>query len=1039
MFARRGGCPAQHRIVVSWRASTSRRATHTTAMSEEARHESTTTDGDSGVSPGDGADSLLRQLRAADDVQPLLGELLAALAALEDADKALLLRVDAGDTLTLVASAGLAPEHARLLERLPVSAHPWAEALRAPVAVGDAEIEAAFTPQPLVRAAGVRGLHLVPVLAPEGSSLGVIATLFRRPLQLSARQERVAALYARQVSWILTSVRVREQAAVSIDHHRERLAEAEHRAEALAMQAASAEGRAAELEHRAETLASQAAALESRAQTLQSQAQTLEQRAAHAERAALRLQTSQELTAALSTALTAADVAAIIVDKGVSAAGAYAGSMLLLSSDGTKLERVRAIGYPEEMLARWTHVALDQPLPLSEAVREKTAVLIGDDRALAARYPHLTAEREKTGTKALAAVPLLVDGRPLGAIGLSFRSEQEFGSEDRAFIQGLAAKSALALERARLYDESLRARREAQQALDELVEERSRLDTIVEQMPAGLIIAEAPSGRLLRGNEQLEQILRRPFVPSPDIAGYADWQFASPSGVVLLPEEFPLARSILHGERVVAELFRLTRGDGTRGFVTVSSTPILDRDGRIMAAVATVYDVTEQRRSEEALRFLAEASSILAASLDYEDTLPTIAKLAVPFLADACVIDVINVEGEVRRVAAVHRDASRADAVANALRAVPDPTALHHPVVRALRTGMSDLFPEYPPPPRTPRPGAVPRISADFPRISGEHLRTDPYDFLGGLRPKSLMVVPLFARGRTRGAIALIVEGDDRRYGTQDLGLAEEFARRAGLAVDNARLYHDAQVANHAKTDFLGVMSHELRTPLNAIIGYTELMLMGVPAAIPDSARQQVERVRNASHHLLHLIDEVLAFSRLETGREELKSGSAQLSAVVTEAASVIAPLAVERRLDLRIDAPSEPVALETDVAKVRHILLNLLSNAVKFTDHGEIVLTARVDNGDVRFEVRDTGIGIPPQHHERIFDPFWQVEHKASRRIAGTGIGLSVARRLARLLGGDITVTSRLGEGSTFTARVPRKMSERSSAEPAASGARES
>jgi signal transduction histidine kinase len=390
-------------------------------------------------------------------------------------------------------------------------------------------------------------------------------------------------------------------------------------------------------------------------------------------------------------------------------------------------------------------------------------------------------------------------------------------------------------------------------------------------------------------------------------------------------------------------------------------------------------------------------------------------------------------------VAAVHRDASRADAVQAALHAAPDPLALHHPLVRALRTGMSDLFPEYPPPARIPRAATPPRVSADFPRISGEQLRDDPYDFLGGLRPKSLIVVPLFARGRTRGAIALIIESQERRYGTQDLSLAEEFARRAGMAVDNARLYLDAQVANHAKTDFLGVMSHELRTPLNAIIGYTELMLMGVPAAIPDSARQQVERVRNASHHLLHLIDEVLAFSRLESGREELRAGSAQLSAVVTEAASVIAPLAVERRLEFRIDAPTEPVALETDVGKVRHILLNLLTNAVKFTDQGEIVLTARVDNGDVCFEVRDTGIGIPPQHHERIFDPFWQVENKASRRVAGTGIGLSVARRLARLLGGDVTVSSKPGEGSTFTARVPRRMSDAPATETAVSGASES
>jgi signal transduction histidine kinase len=994
-------------------------------MTEEARHQLATTTAMGDGSAGNGVDSLLRQLRAITDVQPLLGELLAALAALEDADKALLLRFDENETLTLAASAGLAPEHARLLDRLPASAHPWEEALRRSVAIGDAEIEPAFTPQPLVRAAGVRGLHAVPVLAPDGSSLGVIATLFRRPLQLSSRQERVAALYARQVAWILTSLRLREQAATAIAHERERVNDAEQRANESAMQAASAEARAAELQSRKEDLEAGAA--------------SLEQRATHAERAAARMQALQQVTAALSDAVTAADVAAVVVERGVSALNASAGSMVLLTSDGKTLDRVRAIGYAEEMLARWKQIPVDGPYPLSEAVRDRTPVFIGDDRTLSERYPHLNAERATTGTQAVAAIPLVVEGRALGAIGLSFRSAQAFNTDERAFTQLLAAKCALALERARLYDEALVERRRAQDALDELGQERARLDTIVQQMPVGLLIAEAPSGRLVRGNEQLEHILRRQFIASPNIAAYAEWQFSALSGGTLLPEEFPLARSILHGERVVGEPLGVTRGDGTKGFVTMSSTPILDPNGRIIAAVATIHDVTEQRRSEESLRFLAEASSILAASLDYEDTLPTIAKLAIPFLADACIIDVVDVEGKVQRVAAVYRDGSRASAVEAALHATPDLTALHHPVVRALRTGMSDLFPAYPPPVRPMRPTAVPRTSGDFPRVSGEHLRADPYDFFGDLRPRSMIVVPLFARGRTRGAITLILETEARRYGMQDLSLAEEFARRAGLAVDNARLYQDAQAANHAKTDFLGVMSHELRTPLNAIIGYTELLLMGIPAPIHDAARHQVERVRTASHNLLHLIDEVLAFSRLEAGREELRAGSAQLSSVITEAASVIAPLAVERRLELRIDAPSEPVTLETDISKVRHILLNLLSNAVKFTDAGEVALTARVDNADVRFEVRDTGIGIPSQFHERIFDPFWQVENKASRRIAGTGIGLSVARRLARLLGGDITVSSQPGQGSTFTARVPRRIGETPTAEAAASGAHES
>jgi signal transduction histidine kinase/PAS domain-containing protein len=965
-------------------------------MTDDAGQELAISTEESDAAVAGGGDSLLRQLGEAEAVQGMLSEVLAALAALEDADKAFLLQFDGRDTLSIVASAGLQAEHARLLERLPASAHPWADALRAPVAVADAEIEPALTPQPLVRAAGLRGLHAVPVVAADGTPLGVMAAIFRRPLQLSSRQERVAALYARQVAWILSSVRLHTDAAQALREAADREATAERRAEESAARAASMEARALDARDRAESL--------------EAAQRDLESRIRDTETSAKRYRDLQKVTAALAAAASADDVATVVIEQGLEVLGAYAGSLVLVARDGASLEVVRAHGYAPDVLARWRTLPLDAPYPLSEAVRSGAPVFSPNDAEVSRRYPQFDAERRASGTQALAAIPLIAHGRTLGAIGLSFREAQSFDEDVRAFMLGMATMSAQSLERARLYDEAELARRDAQQAAAALELQHGRLDAIIAQMPAGLLIAEAPSGRLVRGNEQLTAMLRRDFIASPDVASYSDWEFTSPSGGVLSPEEFPLARSVLNGERVSNELLRVRRGDGSLAHVMVSATPVQDADGRIVAAIATIADVTEQRRAEEELRFLAEASSILAASLDYEDTLPTIAKLAVPILADACIIDVVAEKGSIRRVAAVHRDESRAAAASAALNMTPDPTALHHPVVRALRTGMSDLIAQYPP--------AASNRPADEDR-----LRADPYDFLGGLRPTSLIVVPLFARGRTRGAITLIVEEGTRRYTTADLALAEEFARRAGLAVDNARLYIDARAANSAKIDFLGHMSHELRTPLNAIVGYTELLLMGVPEPIPDAARAQLDRVRNASRHLLHLIDEILAFSRLERGSEELVADATQLSSVMTEAASVIAPLAVERRIDLRVESPPVPITLETDGSKVRHILLNLLSNAVKFTDQGEVVLTATAEDGDVRFEVRDTGIGIPPQYHERIFEPFWQVEQSTSRRTAGTGIGLSVARRLARLLGGDIEVASKPGEGSRFTVRIPRTL----------------
>jgi signal transduction histidine kinase len=182
-----------------------------------------------------------------------------------------------------------------------------------------------------------------------------------------------------------------------------------------------------------------------------------------------------------------------------------------------------------------------------------------------------------------------------------------------------------------------------------------------------------------------------------------------------------------------------------------------------------------------------------------------------------------------------------------------------------------------------------------------------------------------------------------------------------------------------------------------------------------------VQRVRSAAQHLLELIDETLTFARLEAGQEEVRpvSGVA-CSALVEEAAALVEPLAMERGLEFRAAAPQPDVEMTVDARKVRQVLVNLLGNAIKFTARGSVALTAERDGGDVRFRVADTGPGIAAEHAERIFDPFWQVEQSTIRTHGGSGLGLSVARQLARLMGGDVTVQSTPGEGSVFTIRIP-------------------
>jgi signal transduction histidine kinase len=261
----------------------------------------------------------------------------------------------------------------------------------------------------------------------------------------------------------------------------------------------------------------------------------------------------------------------------------------------------------------------------------------------------------------------------------------------------------------------------------------------------------------------------------------------------------------------------------------------------------------------------------------------------------------------------------------------------------------------------------------------------------------------------------------NRSYNRHDLALMTELARRAAFAIDNAMLYETASMANQSKSDFLAVMSHELRTPLTTVMGYTDLLLAGVPNPLTSQSQVYVGRIRSAAWHLLGLIEQILIYARLEVGREQVHVEKAPLARVLREAAELIEPVALEKGLTFGLTEPPSNATIETDVTKLRQILLNLLSNAVKFTDQGEIHLEAQVTPHDVLFFVRDTGVGILPEHQHRVFEPFWQVDQSATRKEGGTGIGLSLSRKLAGLLGGDISVQSTPEEGTVFTVKLPR------------------
>ncbi|HEX6966666.1 MAG TPA: CHASE3 domain-containing protein [Gemmatimonadaceae bacterium] len=468
----------------------------------------------------------------------------------------------------------------------------------------------------------------------------------------------------------------------------------------------------------------------------------------------------------------------------------------------------------------------------------------------------------------------------------------------------------------------------------------------------------------------------------------------------------------------------------------------------------------EQRRAGQEQHFLADASAALASSLDFEPTLAKVAELAVPVMADWCAVDLVRADGSIQRVAIQHVDPEKVRLAEELEARYPADPDAPYGVPRVIRTRDPELVRDI--------PDALVTEAAR----NDEHLA-----LLRSLGLTSYMVVPLVVRDEVLGALTFAAAESERHYTPRDLELATDLAHRAAMAIDNARLFRDVEdarqqleqqalelevqaealehaateadtvneelqrvnrelnvrtevaemararavVANRAKSDFLAVMSHELRTPLQAIIGYTELLADGITGPVTDAQREQLARVQASGRHLLALIDELLTFSRIDAGKEPVRIEPVDACAISREAVVLIEPTADAKGIAVIAKIPSASCPMESDPTKVRQILLNLLSNAVKFTTAGQVTLTVRADDQRVGFEVRDTGIGIAPENLDRIFDPFWQAEHSRTRRVSGTGLGLAVTRQLARLLGGDITVQSTPGRGSTFTVWLPR------------------
>jgi signal transduction histidine kinase len=294
---------------------------------------------------------------------------------------------------------------------------------------------------------------------------------------------------------------------------------------------------------------------------------------------------------------------------------------------------------------------------------------------------------------------------------------------------------------------------------------------------------------------------------------------------------------------------------------------------------------------------------------------------------------------------------------------------------------------------------------------------------------RALLAVPLLAADRMVGAL-VVRRKQPGEFSKSTVELLQTFAAQSVLAIQNARLFREIedksrqlQLASEHKSQFVSSVSHELRTPLNAIIGLTEMMVKNAARFGTEKAQEPLERVNRAGTHLLGLINQVLDLSKIEAGKLELNPQTVQLAPLINDVISTAGQLAEQNKNRLVVDAQENLGALTVDPMRLRQILLNLLSNACKFTKAGEVKLAARkVNNGSnfVEFAVSDTGIGMTAEQQAKLFEEFSQADATTAQRFGGTGLGLAITRKLARMMGGDVTVTSEPGKGSVFTVRLP-------------------
>ena len=777
-----------------------------------------------------------------------------------------------------------------------------------------------------------------------------------------------------------------------------------------------------------------------------------------AQSAADRTTRLQAVTASLSEAVTPSEVANVVAQAAISALAARSAFIVALSENG-EFEVLAAKGVADDFVQAWRGYSEQPPESIVQAIRLGAPVFASSREDLVKQFPALSSL--PIADRSFAGVPLVVEGRAVGSMVITFSVERALDREDRDHVLALGRLCAQALERARLYDVAEDAREKAETARRRqavLAEASSILtasldydltltqvaDLCVPQLADWCAIDISGEDGSIdhaaivhRDPEKMELGRRlREQYPTNYEGGIAKeviktgksffWPDLNDEVLMRTAQDeqhLDMLRQLGLKSAIVVPLTAREKIFGMLTLVMAQSGRRYDKDDlalaqevgrRVAIAIdnARLYTAEQVSRSqaEEAqqrLWFLAEANAVLSSSLDFETTLERVATLAVPWLADCSVTHLFPDEGTEARAAVSHIDASK-EALVHELHARYAPLpGQPHPLLEMIQDQAPVLLEEI-------EESALAGIAQD-----DRHR-----EILRELGFKSYMAAPLIARGRLFGAMTFATAGESRRYTRQDLSLAEELARRAALALDNARLYEDSQrvqdalrVALESKDEFLGVMSHELRTPITAIYGGARVLRSRADRLDEESKSRLMEDIEQESERLFRMVENLLVLSRLELG-QEVSTEPVLVQRLITKLTTAFKQRRPNRPMIVNADEDLDPVAAEPHY--LEQIFRNLLSNADKYSPgDSPIEVEAREIDGAAEISVLDRGPGIAPEEIGLIFDRFYRSDRTANQ-ATGIGLGLTVCKRLAEAQAGRIWARPREGGGLQVGITLP-------------------